>query len=77
MVIIIDKTFILQIACNPVSVQEMFSEGSQYEHLFQLHPKPGDYATAVAAFVQHFGWRRMAILSQEGDFYSNVSQEVK
>lgn len=62
-----------QIVCNPVAVHSASSDSLQYEYLLKLHPQAVHYAAAVATFVQHFGWRRMAILSQTGDFYSEVS----
>ena len=43
-----------------------------YEYLFKVHPQSEDYAAHVATFVQNFGWGRLAILTQDVDFYIEV-----
>ena len=40
--------------------------------MFRIFPSAADFIEGIVAFIQYYGWKQIAILSQDGNLFSEV-----
>ena len=52
------------------------SDRERYPNFFQMLPSENDIAQAIVALMQNYGWRRIAILTEDGSLFTEVRNMI-